>query len=295
MEIILATYTVVDNPKDVRVSDYLVDRFPQLQSRKAVKKALKKHLLLHNKSIALSGTFVQQGDVFELLEDTVVPPKIFPLELEIVYEDEYLAVINKPAGYPVSGNLYKTIHNALPHNLKPSQQEDALAWPLPIHRLDAPTSGLLIIAKTYSSRIALGDMLAHKKIQKHYHAVVQGYLKITGILNTAIEGKSAASEIKTLSITPSKYNGHLSLMELSPLTGRTHQLRIHLARLGHPIAGDKLYGIPGNTIGHKGLFLSAIALTFTHPITQEELKLSVEHPKKFDSYLAREARNATLA
>ncbi|SFT50838.1 tRNA pseudouridine65 synthase/23S rRNA pseudouridine1911/1915/1917 synthase [Lishizhenia tianjinensis] len=294
MEIIIGTHTVTEELENIRVSDYLALKFPQLQSRKAVKKALKKKLLLHNKNIALSGTYVKQGDLFELLEEQVTPPKIFPLGLEVLFEDEYLAVVFKPAGFPVSGNQYKTIHNALPHNLSSSQETDALNWPLPVHRLDAPTSGLLIIAKTHGARIALGEMLAKKEIQKHYHAVVQGYFNTKGILNTPIEGKKAESHLKTLSISPSKLNGHLSLLELSPLTGRTHQLRIHLSRLGHPIAGDKIYGKPGNTIGHKGLFLSAIALEFIHPKTNEKIEIRVKHPAKFDSYLAREARNATL-
>lgn len=293
MGIIIGKHIVKNLKQQVRVSDYLAHKFPQLQSRKSVKKALKKQLILHNKQIAQSGTFVRLGDEFELMEDNVNPPKIFPMDLEVIFEDDHLAIVFKPAGYPVSGNQYKTILNALPHNLNKSTLADALPWPLPTHRLDAPTSGLLIVAKTHSTRISLGDMFAHKTIQKRYHAVVQGFLNIKGKLNSPIDGKSAESQIKTLKIVPSKYNEYLSLMELSPLTGRTHQLRIHLSRLGHPIAGDKLYGKLGNTIGHKGLFLSAVALTFKHPVTGENLEFTVEHPKKFDSYMEREQRFIT--
>lgn len=138
-------------------------------------------------------------------------------------------------------------------------------------------------------------MLAQKEITKIYHAVVQGFLNTKGELNTDLDDKKALSLIRTLKITPSKFNKHLSLMELQPVTGRTHQLRIHMARLGHPIAGDKLYGVQGNTIGHKGLFLSAVNLNFIHPKTKKVINITVDHPKKFDSYMLREAKNALIA
>lgn len=289
---IIATHIVENETSEIRVSDYLIGIFEQLPSRKSIKKALKRKELLLNGTIAVSGTFVNLGDKFELLESQRAVPKVFPLDLNVIYEDDFLAVINKPAGYPVSGNMYKCIYNALTHNLKQSTQNDALNWPQPIHRLDAATSGLLVIAKTTSVRIKLGDMLSKKEITKIYHAVVQGFLQTKGELNSEIDGKKCTSSIKTLHIEQSKHNGHLTLMELSPITGRTHQLRIHLSRLGFPIAGDKQYGRTGNTIKHKGLFLAAVQLKFNHPISGELLKINIERPKKFESYMLREARNA---
>lgn len=289
---IISKHTVPAIENKIRVSDYLINVFEQLPSRKSVKKSLKRKEILHNGSIALSGTYVKTGDQFELLESLRPVPKVFPLDLKVHYEDEYLAVIYKPAGYPVSGNVYKSIYNALTYNLNKSSQRDALDWPQPIHRLDAQTSGLLVITKTISVRIKLGEMLAKKEIAKLYHAIVQGRIQTKGELNSSIEGKKCLSKINTLKIEKSKYNGHLTLMELSPVTGRTHQLRIHLSRLGYPIAGDKLYGKKGNTIQHKGLFLSAVQLTFKHPINGEEITIRTDTPQKFTSYMLRESSNA---
>ena len=100
--------------------------------------------------------------------------------LEVIYEDDYLAIIDKPPGILVSGNKLKTIVNALPFNLQVSSQIDALINPLPVHRLDFPTSGLLLIAKTNNALVALGKMFEEKKISKIYHAITIGQMKPEG-------------------------------------------------------------------------------------------------------------------
>lgn len=202
-----------------------------------------------------------------------------------------MAIINKPAGISVSGNQYKTIVNALGFNLKVSNQKDALNWPLPVHRLDNQTSGLLIIAKTVMARIKLGRAFENKQIKKKYQAIVIGKTDPKGSVNYKIGEKEAFSEYKTLQTVKSLKNDYLSLLELIPSTGRTHQLRIHCAKaLGTPILGDKIYGKPNLILKHKGLFLCAVALDFVHPITTEELKIRIATPHKFIKRLENEQR-----
>ncbi len=218
------------------------------------------------------------------------PPKVYPLKIPVVFEDDYLAIINKPAGISVSGNQYKTVVNTLAHNLKGSNQKDALNWPLPVHRLDNPTSGLLIIAKTLTARIRLGELFEQKKIQKRYHAIVIGKTPLVGDIHDKIGGKFAHSSFQTLQTVPSLKNTYLSLLELKPHTGRTHQLRIHCSNMNTPILGDKIYGIKGLILKHKGLFLSAVAVNFQHPITHMDLDISIPTPQKFLTRLENESR-----
>lgn len=203
----------------------------------------------------------------------------------MLYEDDQLAIVNKPAGLPTSGNQFRTLENALIDQLKPSGAEDAMGWPKPVHRLDAPTSGLVIFAKTLSARIALGSMLEKKKIRKTYQAIVMGRPPASGSLDSPVNGQQAYTDFRLLKTVPSLKSGSLSLLELEPHTGRTHQLRIQLSDAGFPILGDPLYGSPGAILKGKGLFLCAVALRLEHPGSKAPLEVSIPAPKKFESRL----------
>ncbi|MDX1651896.1 MAG: RluA family pseudouridine synthase, partial [Brumimicrobium sp.] len=213
-----------------------------------------------------------------------VQPKIWRLPIPVVYQDNYLAVINKPVGPPVSGNRFRTVQNALPYNLVQGEEPDALMAPLPVHRLDAVTGGLLIIAKNYSSRIKLGEMFENRQIEKRYLAVVEGKLEGSGLLNSQVEGKNAQTIFRSLN-TVRIDKRFYSLLELCPETGRKHQIRRHLSRLGFPIAGDSLYNAENDYPVRKGLLLYATGLRFNHPITNELLEINIHPPSKFDPFL----------
>lgn len=290
MTTFIATHTVPPQPHSQRLSDYLCGVFEALPSRKSVKKAIKKGRVFVNERLAHTGHWVEEGQIIQLAEEQTVAHKTFRLPLDILHEDEHLAVIIKPAGYMVNGNAFQTIERALPFNLNPSKQVDAYPLPKAVHRLDRPTSGLLLIAKTARAHQSLGAQFEHKTIQKQYQAIAIGQLPPTGTINTAVDGKSAQTSYEIIEIVPSLKNGHLSLVRLYPQTGRTHQLRQHLAGLGCPILGDALYGIEGLILQHKGLFLRAIALQFIHPISQEELVFELPTPHKFTALMAREKR-----
>ena len=201
--------------------------------------------------------------------------------MDILYEDEHLAVIYKPAGILVSGNKRFTIENALAFNLTKSKEADALLRPEPIHRLDYPTSGALLIGKTVRAVMALNQKFEDRSIFKSYTAVTIGNMNEAGTIETPIDDKPSRSDYKKLiSITSEKYSA-LNLIALNPHTGRRHQLRKHLSQLGHPIFGDHLYGVEGLILKGKGLFLHATQLQFEHPITKEEIVVIAPLPKKF--------------
>jgi len=189
--------------------------------------------------------------------------------------------VYKPAGIVVSGNRKYTLENALSYNLQKSKQKDALLRPEPVHRLDYPTSGLILIGKTSEALIKLNAMFESKTIAKTYYAVSVGYLKDSGIIEAEIENKKCKTHFIVRNRKESRKYGSLNLVELNPLTGRKHQLRIHLALEDSPILGDDKYGQRGRTGKGNGLYLHASGLRFAHPITGEHISESMELPKKF--------------
>lgn len=287
---VLNTHIVPKGVEEIRLYDYVQQIFPTIPSRKGVKKAIAREEILVDGNKTSTGHWVKTGQRIELLESSANPPKAYNLDLEIVFEDEYLAVINKPAGIPVSGNQFRTIQNALIGNVNLSKEVDALKWPKPVHRLDGPTSGLLIIAKTAKALVKLGQQFEQKQIQKKYAAIVMGETPEIGVVDSDIDGLKSLSEYKTIKTINSLRSKQLSLVELSPKTGRTHQLRIHLSSIGFPIMGDKQYGSEGNVLGGKGLFLCALELKLSHPITDELLIIKTPIPNKFNSLLMREEK-----
>ena len=254
MSIIKATYSILPAQDGMRLNEFAEAHLNEYTSKKGVKKAIKRGEILVNANHVEGGRFLKEDDIITIVDIEQTPPKVFPIDLPVIYEDDFIAVINKPAGLTVSGNQYKTVLNALGHNLKQSKSEDALPWPQPAHRLDNQTSGLLLIAKTAKARIELGKAFEEKRITKTYAAILIGKLDEVQNVTFPIDNKPSASLITPLRYVSSLKNEFLTLVELNPFTGRTHQLRIHSAKIGHPILGDKLYGDEGMILKTKDFF-----------------------------------------
>jgi RluA family pseudouridine synthase len=288
---IIHSHIVPKGIENIRLQNYAPEIFYRfIPSNSGIKKAIKRGQILINGELAHTGTYVQFSQVIDLLEIPQSQPKLFEFKLEILFEDDHIAAIHKPAGFSVSGNEYKTIYNALPFNLEKSSEPDALPWPTPAHRLDNQTSGILLIAKTKRSQIVLGNQFENHTIQKKYCAVVIGKVLSNGEIKTAIEDKLAETDFEVVKVVNSLRYEHLSLLNVYPKTGRTHQIRIHLAGIGHPIFGDKLYVKEKMLHRGKGLFLCAKEISFLHPKTSEEINLKIPTPHKFESLLLREQR-----
>ncbi|HER2671003.1 TPA: RluA family pseudouridine synthase [Streptococcus pyogenes] len=280
-----------------RLDKALADLSPL--SRGQANDQIKQGLVLVNGQQKKAKYTVQAGDVicFELPKEEVLEYQAQNIPLDIIYEDDALAIINKPQGmvvHPSAGHPSGTMVNALMYHIKDLSSINGVVRPGIIHRIDKDTSGLLMVAKTDAAHQALAEELKAKKSLRKYLAIVHGNLpNDRGMIEAPIgrsekdrkkqavtaKGKEAVTRFTVL-----ERFGDYSLVELQLETGRTHQIRVHMAYIGHPVAGDPLYG-PRKTLSGHGQFLHAKTLGLTHPMTGKEMIFTVEAPEIFQKVL----------
>ncbi|MGG6797298.1 UNVERIFIED_CONTAM: RluA family pseudouridine synthase [Streptococcus canis] len=280
-----------------RLDKALADLSPL--SRGQANDQIKQGLVLVNGQQKKAKYTVQAGDVicFELPKEEVLEYQAQDIPLDVIYEDEALAIINKPQGmvvHPSTGHPSGTMVNALMYHIKDLSSINGVVRPGIVHRIDKDTSGLLMVAKTDVAHQALAEELKAKKSLRKYLAIVHGNLpNDRGLIEAPIgrsekdrkkqavtaKGKEAVTRFTVL-----ERFGDYSLVELQLETGRTHQIRVHMAYIGHPVAGDPLYG-PRKTLSGHGQFLHAETLGLTHPLTGEEMLFTVEPPAIFQKTL----------
>lgn len=268
-------------------------------SRSQANEEIKKGTVLVNGKAAKAKYAVKVGDVitYEIPEDETLNYEAEDIPLDIIYEDEDVAVINKPQGmvvHPSAGHTSGTLVNALMYHIKDLSTINGVVRPGIVHRIDKDTSGLLMIAKNDISHKALAEELKDKKSLRKYLAIVHGNLpNDRGMIEAPIgrsekdrkkqavtaKGKEAVTRFQVL-----ERFGNYTLVELTLETGRTHQIRVHMAYIGHPVAGDPLYG-PRKTLKGQGQFLHARTLGFTHPRTGEVMTFTAEAPAIFQERL----------
>lgn len=278
------THQVPDEVKKIRIADYAKDLFLAYPSKSAVKKAIKKKSLLINDRIATTADWIQGGETICFILRDTEPKKSLDLPLDIIYEDAQVAAINKPAGLLVSGNQFINLANALPKNLKKSQ-EDGACTPWPVHRLDYGTTGVLLVAKTSTAIRSLSEQFASQKIDKTYQAIVIGSMAKKGKVENTIDDKPSLTYFEVDRSVHSDRFEELNLVVLKPRTGRRHQLRKHMAQIGHPILGDQQYGNDGQILKGHGIYLHACEVIFTHPTSGLPVKIESPLPKKFTQLL----------
>jgi 23S rRNA pseudouridine1911/1915/1917 synthase len=231
-----------------------------------------------------SGLKVEGGDVFEFVLPPAEPalPQAETIPLTIVFEDEHLVVVDKPAGMPVHpgpGHSGRTLVNALLAHCPDLPGIGGVQRPGIVHRLDKDTSGLIVAAKDDRAHIGLSAALKARKVHKTYLALVEGRVEPREALIDAPIGRDpnnrrrmmvigSGREAQTSYLVREQLPG-FTFLEASPITGRTHQIRVHFASLGHPVVGDPLYGHPTPTVPR--LFLHAWKLAFEHPVTSETM------------------------
>ena len=298
-----------------RLDRFLVSQLPEI-SRARLQQLIADGKVRVNGAAAKPSLCLREADQVELLGPPSAPPlKAFAEEipLDVVYEDEALAVINKPAGMAVHAGAGArsrsgTLVNALLHRFASLSGVGGELRPGIVHRLDKDTSGLIVVAKNDLAHRRLAEQFSRREIKKTYLTLVHGWMKQDkGTIAIAIArdrvrrtrmttrvrtGREAISHWRVLRRVQSRF-GKFSLLEVKIDTGRTHQIRVHLASLGHPVVGDALYGAPrelkdkrGGKLALARNFLHAAAIELKHPGSGAVLQFSRPLPPDLDDFLS---------
>jgi 23S rRNA pseudouridine1911/1915/1917 synthase len=310
--------TFLAAPEDAgkRLDQFLAGQLAET-SRARVQQLITEEKVLVNDAVAKASLRIRGGETIQVLGSPTLPPLRAIAEdiaLDIVYEDEDLAVVNKAAGMMVHAGAGATedernrgtLVNALLHHFGKLSTVGGELRPGIVHRLDKATSGLIVVAKNDEAHRKLAAQFARRKVKKTYLALVHGLVKPDrGTISSSISrdrvrrtrmttrragGREAITHYLVQKRIESKY-GKFTLLELRIDTGRTHQIRVHLASLRHPVVGDVLYGAPREarakdaTISLPRNFLHSAELQFQHPRTDELMKFSSPLPAELDAFL----------
>lgn len=289
-------FTIEESAKG-RLDKVIAENVADL-TRSQVQSLIKKGQILVNDAPTTNRYQVKPNDqvIIKLPDPVAIDVQPEKMDLDIVYEDDDVIVVNKPQGmvvHPAPGHDHGTLVNGLLAHT-PLATINGELRPGIVHRIDKDTSGLLMVAKNDQALVSLSKQLKDKTNQRKYWAIVHGNIKEdTGTINAPIgrskkdrkkmaineEGRPAVTHFKVL-----ERFGEYTLIECQLETGRTHQIRVHLKYIGHPVAGDPLYG-PRKTLKGKGQFLHAKLLGFKHPRTGEEMVFEVDPPAIFQTTL----------
>ncbi len=228
------------------------------------------------------------------------------IDLDIVYEDEHMLVVNKPQNmvvHPAAGNYEGTLVNALMHHCGDSLSGiNGVIRPGIVHRIDKDTSGLLLVAKDDATHIGLSEQIKEHSLTRKYIAIVHGNFKNDEGTVDAPIGRHPTDRKKMCITEKNSKNAvthyrvlqrfmEYTLVECKLETGRTHQIRVHMASLGHPVMGDKTYGVKKEKYNLSGQLLHAKIVGFIHPITKEYMEFETDIPERFKKFLNRTVNN----
>jgi 23S rRNA pseudouridine1911/1915/1917 synthase len=287
-------FEVVPEDKGKRLDKFLVENLSHDFSRVFLQKLIADGHILVNGKIAKANHKIRAGESIDVKIPKAVESKIIPekIKLNIVYEDKDIVVVNKPVGmvvHPAPGSKSKTLVNALLAHCKNLSGIGGVMKPGIVHRIDKDVSGLLVVAKNDRAHRCLAEQFKDKTASRVYYAIVKGVVQLdNGIIDLPI-GRSDRDR-KKMAVTFERSKDALtrykvldrfenaSLLEITLGTGRTHQIRVHLAYIGHPILGDVKYG--ATRAGLKRIALHAKTLGLIHPKTEKYMQFKTELPRE---------------
>lgn len=294
-------YVVKNEEKGLRLDKAIVSLTGEEFSRALIQKLIDDEKIKVNKKIEKASYKVAVNDIIEIEKDEPkeISLKAENIPIDIIYEDDDIVIVNKAKGmvvHPGNGNPDGTLVNAIMARCKDSLSGiGGELRPGIVHRIDKDTSGLIIIAKNDKSHIDISNQIKEHKVKKTYIALVRGVIKENeATINMPIgrsdkdrikmavkrNGKTAITHIKVLK----RYNNY-TLLEVNIETGRTHQIRVHMAEIGFPIVGDYIYSNGKNPFGVVGQMLHAKRLEFVHPTTKKTVVFEAPLPEYFENVL----------
>lgn len=291
------TYCVSEEESGLRIDRYLAEKNTDL-SRSYIQKLLKNQEISVNGIPVKANYKVQQEDQILLTVPELTEPDILPedIPLDILYEDEDLMVVNKPKGmvvHPSAGHLSGTLVNAILYHCQGHLSGiNGIMRPGIVHRIDMDTTGAILVCKSDFAHKDLAEQLKEHSIKRRYRAIVSGNLKedtgrIEGPIGRhPIDRKKMAINYKNGKDAVTHYQvlerfGNATYVECRLETGRTHQIRVHMASKGHPLLGDQVYGSARNPYHLQGQALHAMILGFVHPRTGEYMEFEAPLPEYF--------------
>jgi len=283
-------YSLIADSKGARLDKYICEQHPEL-SRTHVQKLIAEGYITVNDQLAKPGLRLNIGDRLKLVIPPTPPSRLVPeaMPLNILYEDDDLLVIDKPAGLPVHpapGYPSHTLVNAILFHFPHLADISDSLRPGVVHRLDKDTSGVMLVAKNSTAQADLAEQFKTHSVAKAYLVLVKGHLTPeNGIIEAAIgrdprnrkrmavvaSGREARTEYQVI-----RYIGDYTLLEVRPETGRTHQIRVHLAAIGFPVVGDKIYGVKSPYLDRQ--FMHACRLGFKQPSSGKYVEFKSELP-----------------
>ncbi len=295
-------FIVLESDVGKRLDKFLSEKITEF-SRQKISDTIEKHNVFVDSLAKKPSYKVLAGQTVKITiikkKDELKP---YPFEIRIIYEDDHVLVLEKPTGLVVHPPQYgydQTLVNALLYKKKKLYAEQPLR-PGIVHRLDKETSGVMVVAKTKVAYEGLVNQFKERAIQKEYRAICHGVIKKEfiridlGLTRdkrnrlkmkiSMLDSKDASTEVRVV-----RRFENATYLSLKILTGRMHQIRVHLKFLGHPLLADKKYGVKDN---HKDLFLHAYKLGFIHPATNKFMEFESPLPKRFSVFLSAGEKNA---
>jgi len=291
---------LISDTENERIDSYISNQVENMSRNSVQKLIIEGNIKVNNKPVKANYKLKKNDEIKVVLPEPevldIIPENI---KMEIVYEDDDLAIINKSQGvvvHPAPGHSSGTLVNGLMYHLKNLSSINGVLRPGIVHRLDKNTSGLMIVAKNDKSHNYLAERLKEHSIYRIYYALAEGNVKEDqGIINAplgrsdkdrkkrAVTSKNSKEAITNFWVL--KRFENFTLVKLKLETGRTHQIRVHLKYIGHPVVGDDVYGSKINKFGLSGQLLHSKTLGFIHPSTKVYMEFDTELPSYFTDVL----------
>ena len=291
---------IVDEDDRERIDSYLAEKLENVSRSMVQKHIASGNVLLNGKQVK-PRQLVSAGDIIEVTIPEPQPCEILPenIPLDIIYQDEYIAVINKQAGlsvHPANGVYSGTLVNALLYQIKDLSSIGGVVRPGIVHRIDKNTTGLLVAAKNDEAHISLSRQIAEKSCRRIYRGITEGVIKQDSGAIIAPIGRSPSDRKKMAVVHSGKYaETHYKVLqrfkentyaEFELKSGRTHQIRVHLRHIGHPIVGDEVYGYSKQRFKLNSHLLHAYKLILRHPKSGQLMEFTAPLPEEFEKILS---------